>query len=272
MYDNETSYCKLKRLIDLTGIGTAFIKKMDVGYSSKGEFHKTWEIILAIEGEVSVATDKDVFTLKKHCVAIHPPMEFHRHFNSSGQKNTFAVITFEASCFPVSETSVFNITPYEVQEFISIIQEINTIFLFDGIHVVAPKKPESASVQEIISRSELLWNTVVSRKSIPRNNTSPDYSRIVEFLSSNTDLNLKLADIAESLNMSQSNVKRVFSMYSGIGIMTYFKQLKVQRAIELLKQGLSVQEVSEKLSYSSPSVFCNSFRRITGRAPSTFFV
>lgn len=270
MSDYSYSTCPLTRTILLTGLHTAFLNNMEAQYSSTGELHNFWEIIVVLEGEVSVATDKDVFSLKKHQLAIHPPLEFHRHFNSSGRKNSFAVLSFDADRMPMSETSVYTLTPYEIQEFASIIRTIRENFVCRHLHILAPKCPDSPAAQEVISRCELLWNGVFSRKSIPRQNASPDYTRIVEFLSENTSQHLTLPDISRALNMSQANIKRIFSKYSGLGIMTYFKYLKIQHGIALLKAGSSVKEVSDALSYSSPSAFSTSFRKVTGLPPSSF--
>ena len=97
---------------------------------------------------------------------------------------------------------------------------------------------------------------------------NPEYSRIMTVLQERIADNLSCCELAQELGMSQSNLKRVFSSYSRVGIMHYYRHLRTEYAAVLLKEGLSVHAVSERLNYSSQSAFCNSFKRMCGILPS----
>ena len=73
------------------------------------------------------------------------------------------------------------------------------------------------------------------------------YYKIVKTMKNNCNKSLSINDIARLLNMSASNVKRVFALYSDIGIAKYYLNLRIRRAKELLQEGLSAYEVAEKL-------------------------
>ena len=90
------------------------------------------------------------------------------------------------------------------------------------------------------------------------------------FLSENVHAGLTLPEIARQLHMSVSNVKLIFSRYSGMGVMKYYTNLKMQAAVTYLGEGLSVKEVAERLSYSSQSAFCTAFKNHTGLPPSQY--
>ena len=76
--------------------------------------------------------------------------------------------------------------------------------------------------------------------------------------------------IAKKLNVSVSYLKKIFSKYAGLGIHKYFLKSKITIACRLLRRGMSVCEVSEKLSFSSHNYFSTVFKRETGRLPSDF--
>lgn len=269
---NLSSYptCSLKRHFMLTGLHTAFTKTMETERSSMGEAHDFWEIVLVVDGEISIATDQDVLRIKKNCMYLIPPIEFHRVFNHTGKQTSFAVLSFDMEGLAPSASSIYMLSPGDVQEFLSIIQFIQESDLLEFDSPACPDQPEPSVAQAVICRCELFLNTVLSSQTLPRKNTNHEYKRIVRFLSENVDKKLSIPDIARELNMSVPNLKRVFSQNSGIGLMKYFNHLKIQRAIYLLGEGLSVREVSEQLSYSSQSAFCTAFQTMTGTAPSRY--
>jgi AraC-like DNA-binding protein len=51
--------------------------------------------------------------------------------------------------------------------------------------------------------------------------------------------------------MSVSNLKKTFKKYSDEGVISYFNKMKIRKSIDLLKQDLSIGEISEMLSFSS---------------------
>ena len=95
------------------------------------------------------------------------------------------------------------------------------------------------------------------------------YYKIVQAMKNNCDKSLTVNDIAILLNMSASNVKRVFAIYSDIGIAKYFLNLRIRRAKELLNEGMSSCEVAEKLGFK-PNYFYTVFKREVGTTPKKY--
>jgi AraC-like DNA-binding protein/quercetin dioxygenase-like cupin family protein len=82
---------------------------------------------------------------------------------------------------------------------------------------------------------------------------------------------LDLRALADEVVLSPSRVKQLFHQTFGCGVMTYFKQLKIWRAKQLLcDPTLTVEQVSYQLGFSSPSHFSRVFHRHTGESPTTF--
>ena len=62
--------------------------------------------------------------------------------------------------------------------------------------------------------------------------------------------------------------KLLFNTYAGISPKSYFNQLRLRHANELLSIGLSVTEVAELMNFSSPNYFSAFYKKHTGISPS----
>jgi two-component system response regulator YesN len=82
------------------------------------------------------------------------------------------------------------------------------------------------------------------------------------------DMNLN--DIANSLNVSPSHLSRIFKKQNKQNFKDYILGIKVKRAQELIKNGLTITEVSNKLGYLNVSSFTRMFKKIKGIAPSHY--
>ena len=113
--------CPLQKTIEITALHTAFVHRMDPDYTSEMESHNFWEILMVLDGEVSVVTGENVFQLSKNRMILHPPMEFHRHLNPNQEKNIYGVISFSADRIPSSKNAIYSLSASDALEFRSII-------------------------------------------------------------------------------------------------------------------------------------------------------
>lgn len=82
---------------------------------------------------------------------------------------------------------------------------------------------------------------------------------------------VSLEEVAEEVCLSPTRAKQVFRAAYGCGIMAYFNQLKIWQAKRMLgSSSLTVEQVSRKLGFSSPSYFTRVFQRTTGESPTTY--
>ena len=260
--------CPLDSCIQVTDLRTCFIRAMEPGYMSQGEYHNFWEIILVLEGEITIATDKTVYVVQNNSMALLTPMEIHWVSNASAQEAGALILSFGGELPDAAGHAIYVLMPDTVHQFSSLVRLIRENFRMETISVIAPKEDHPFIVQEVRSRLELLLTCMLSGRSVRPQTISADYKRIVDYLNSHLHEKLTLYEIAQALSMSVSNMKKVFSKYSDVGVIAYFNRCKLNRAVSLLEQGMSVRTVSDTLGYSSQSAFCTAFKNSFGVPPS----
>lgn len=96
---------------------------------------------------------------------------------------------------------------------------------------------------------------------------------IIELVHHNdSDLKVNLSDyLVSKLNRDYSFLSKLFSEVTNTTIEKYFIAQKIERAKELLVYGeLSLNEIADKLNYSSAAYLSTQFKSVTGLTPSYF--
>ena len=92
-----------------------------------------------------------------------------------------------------------------------------------------------------------------------------------DFLKENVNGNLTINQICESTFYSRSYLYREFKKATGMPVLTYYNQLKIEKAKKLLTEtDLSVSEISAILSYDTPNYFSKQFKKTIGVTPHTY--
>ena len=85
-----------------------------------------------------------------------------------------------------------------------------------------------------------------------------------------SDENFSVDTLAESLNMSRSNFYRKIKALAGMPPNDYLKTIRLNKAAELLKSGVRITEVCEKIGFSSSSYFAKCFKIQFGVLPKDY--
>jgi AraC-like DNA-binding protein len=114
------------------------------------------------------------------------------------------------------------------------------------------------------------WRMAVSQKKalVPGEER---VERIESMLAANAGNPLQLNDIAALVGMSRSALGRLFQEHRGKSPCACFRDIRLERARELLARGdLSVTEVAMETGFASSQHLAGVFRRKFGRHPSDF--
>lgn len=96
---------------------------------------------------------------------------------------------------------------------------------------------------------------------------------IKRYIDQNYTRNISLDTLAEQFFFSREYIGRVFRAQYGRGVYEYVQQVRMERAMQLLKNAeLSLQSIAEHLGYSNANYFSKAFRKYYGKAPSAYRV
>ena len=259
----------IKQKVRINALYTLFSEKRQQNYHFEGERHNFWEVIFVLEGKVVIASEKDFFTANEGQVVFHTPMEFHNIW-SENSTNTVFIFSFDGY-MPDIDGNVYNFGSQERLLINEITEVYKKIFKCTDIHVRRIHTGMENEAEKIIKKLELLIVSVLGNSQAAildlDSKSAQNYLNIISVLNKNINKNLTIKEIADICNMSPSNLKKTFNKYSGISIIKYFNELKIEKAQKLLDMGYNVKETATFLGYADQNYFSVVFKRITGNSP-----
>lgn len=94
--------------------------------------------------------------------------------------------------------------------------------------------------------------------------------RILDDIKENLRRKMSTEEVARKFHMSTRTLERKCIIELGISFGEWQKRARYMKAFEGLNAGLTVQQISWELGYSSPSVFINMFKKLTGITPEQY--
>lgn len=84
------------------------------------------------------------------------------------------------------------------------------------------------------------------------------------------DINLSVSMIGAHFGITPQYVSRLFKEQSGQGLHDYISQVRTAEAKKLLQQGVTIEEISSRVGFSSSSAFIRVFKKYEGITPGRF--
>ncbi|MEM7554877.1 MAG: AraC family transcriptional regulator, partial [Cyanobacteria bacterium P01_A01_bin.84] len=94
--------------------------------------------------------------------------------------------------------------------------------------------------------------------------------QVVEYIDSNLDRDLSLAQLAAVIQLSEYYFARLFKQTTGITPHKYHIKCRVERAKKLLLQGINISEVAQTVGFCSQAHLNYHFKRNVGATPKHF--
>ena len=102
------------------------------------------------------------------------------------------------------------------------------------------------------------------------NDTNPLVYEITNYVDTNLMNIKKLSDITDVFDYSYGYLSRTFSQVMGVTIKDYYTQRRLEKAADLLSEGISVANVSERLLFADMPSFCKAFKRYYHISPKKY--
>lgn len=258
-------------------------------YLFEGEKHDFWEFLYVDKGEVEVLAEDRGYKLRQGEMIFHKPNEFHNVWANGKVAPNLIVISFECKSPSIRyfNGKILNIGDYEKNLLANIIRESRAAYsspLNDpSLKKLEKRENRPFGCEQLIRiyleqmlihliRKGSSVNTVSKLSSSVKERFDADLMlRIQSYLNENVYNTLTFEDVCRFSQLSRTNLKVLFKEKTGAGVMEYFKNLKIEEAKKMIREGeYNFTEIAYKLGYSSIHYFSRYFKKVTGMTPSEY--
>jgi len=286
----ETSYRRtpVKRAVSLDALVTVHYFEYAKDVRFEGEAHPFWELLYVDKGEVDTTCDGVLRHLHRGDIQFYKPGSFHSLQANGVVAPNLVVIAF---CCDSPDMASFEHTIYQAGEaernlFATIISEASAAFStpLDDPYTTALSRREEpliGSEQMVALLLEQLLIRLLRRQApIPAARISSSIksrsdhdlvTRIMEYMQEHVYGTLTFSDVCRFSAQSATNLKTIFKSVTGMGVMSYYRALKIEEAKRMLREGDgNITQISDRLGYTSVHYFSRYFKRVTGMTPSEY--
>ena len=261
------SYDKDDFLIDYRTIG------YNTDYIETLHYHKYYELELICAGEAEHKINDRQVRVKKGYISLLKKLDCHLfHFNNQEQIELYSLCFSERCISPRIHHKL--ISCYDDTDFFLDPEEfIQVKSLLDILRSRFLKKSEDF---EVVRDSVLnvLLSIIFEKASMttPYSETKHNIKKALMFLGEHfSDPDLSLTKLADEVGLSQNYLGLIFKRKLNTGFNEYLRQLRLNHALRLLKQGgFSLDEISQKCGFNSKSYFIAVFRKQYGITPKKY--
>lgn len=94
--------------------------------------------------------------------------------------------------------------------------------------------------------------------------------QVIDFIQRNSSENLKLELLAEVFNYNSAYLGKLFKNYTGEHFNMFLDKVRIDKAKELLTEGLKVHQVATRVGYANVDYFHSKFKKYVGVSPSSY--
>lgn len=241
--------------------------------------HTQWshELTYIVRGSVNILCGDKTYLCKAGDIVFNPKGTEHAIVSADGHSARYYYIAFEiVECEDECEQKLADFFNKAQPTFAVADRSITHTFHDIFLNLYGNDEFSSAIVSDGIRK--LLIYALRSLKGEANRVYMPDLrfgkkrtvAQICSFIDSNVeDINV-LKKLPQRFDYSYSHISSFFSKSMGLSLKEYFLMSRHRRACELLRSGMSVTAVSERMGYSSIHVFSKAFSSRENISPSVY--
>ncbi len=252
----------------------------------EGEAHDFWELVYVDKGEIRVRSGNNTFNQLQGQIMFHKPNDFHNLLGNGVVAPNVVIVSFvcHSPAMDIIGERFTYATQHQRDLLANIIKEARQAFscpLGDPwtLQLTCEETAPIGSQQMVqLLLEQLLIDMArveVTEKEQPRvfssvkrraDNEMAD--RIIRYMEEHVCENLSFTAICNYSAHSPTNLKTVFKLVTGMGVMEYYRHLKIERAKQMLREGAgNITQIADRLGYTSVHYFSRHFKQATGMTP-----
>ena len=283
---------RLSRIVTVQEIESADYVR-GIHPSSHNHFHEeAWELVVCMQGEVTVMRDYQQFLLSEGQILFIQPGLNHDVAMHSKEASAFAVsftCTNSENLRPLQD-AVITTDEAQLDLFRNMIVELSSTFenTNDNWHLLhlfkfVPSEDSPLGAEQMICCYleqviiGLLRTVTMNQGQIVRSGQFKEAiqaylaDQVTTYIEDHLSERLTVEAIAAHFHYSRARLSTIYKYYTGLGIneMITYTRIKHAKAL-LLDQKLSISQISEELGFSSPQYFSHKFTEEVGVPPSRY--
>ena len=184
------------------------------------------------------------------------------------------MFSFAADVFPQSDKHIFTLSAQQLSEISSVFAAAQKAFVLESVRVAAVREGKEAEASAVVKRLELfvlsLFTEAPETGFVNANagRSAENYARIVSVLEMHISDDLTAEQIAGLCNLSLPALNKTMARYAGCGVISYYNEMRLKKAEELLLNGASVKEAALSVGFYNQNYFSACYKKHKGVPPS----
>lgn len=251
-----------------------------------GEAHDFWEFVYVDKGVINIQADERSYRLKQGEMTFHKPGEFHALYADGNVAPNLVIVSFlcrsKAAQFFCDR--IFKINGEQKECLSAIVKEAGKAFdspLSDPNLKSLSRRPGAVfGAEQVIKLSLEMLLISLYRGNFIKPVTERPLSVITErldknvvndlihYMEENINRNLNFGDFVHIVNVSPTRLKTIFKNKTGMGVVQYFRKLKIARAKLFIRENdYNFTQIALLLGFDSIHGFSRQFKAVEGMSP-----
>ncbi len=276
----------LRREIAVDSIVTLHYFEHAKDYVFEGEKHDFWELVYVDKGRLEVIAEDQGYELTQGQIIFHKPNEFHNLYANGTVAPNLVILTFvcHSPAMAFFENKITYVSSRQRELLARIIEEGRQAFsgpLGDPYTLQMPRAKEApfgceqlinlyleTLLIDMIRNESPLCERPKPSSSIKTRSDNDLVNRIIHYMEEHLCDSLSFSAICRYSAQSATNLKTIFKSVTGLGVMEYYRKLKIDQAKILLRESNgNITQIADRLGYTSVQYFSRHFKQATGMTP-----
>lgn len=258
----------------------------------KGEKHDFWEFLYVDKGEVEIMADTKGYKLVQGDIVFHKPNEFHSVWANGKIAPNLVITTFDCSspAMKYFDNKILRLNSLQRNILAELMKEVKMVFVND-FGKAYEKLIKKENTNELFGAEQLVklylelfliqlvrdGSSVIKKDrlsfAMKERMENDIVENVIEFLQENINTNLTFDEVCAKFSLGRTHLKTLFKDAKQKGVMCYFKDLKIEEAKKMIREGEhNFTEISQSLGFESVHYFSRCFKGCANMTPSEYSI